>query len=527
MDHTGQQTLFALDCGATNWRLYRSQYHWDGARAVIIGEPQASPLTCFSDRKLPAAILLNPAGNALESIGEVARQNLEDENKRERVRDHFKPCIGAYLQEDPLPHQKRYTHTQAMKFTRMLLSDILKQVRMEKWRGEKFDDRTWFSFAYPIHWRYDHDGAIFKEFKQLVQECFEEDFKQIRFVAEPEGAILSLQQRGLLQGKTRDAISLIIDVGGSTTDIIAGQVDPKKGQLKFLGRYGEAFGGGLYDAELAKYITDELKVPGSALADDPSALLSIRRSGQHLKESLSRQILSSGGAARSHNRSVTLVMKDGDIFRRSISLNEELFREISTHLDQSFNQMVTKAHEQIKIPPDRISQVVLVGGGSQLFTIMTYLRDRYGSDKVVLADNPDEVVVQGVGLEYKSSFEDREATILFQPGDLEEDQPPNPIKEISQWFLKHADQKIALIQGVNSMGRSESNHIQVEDIKASRLHAEIILGENTLEISDKGSTNGTYLNGKLLQPFESVPLVAGDIISIGKNKYEAAASDGE
>ena len=181
-----QQTLFALDCGATNWRLYRSAYEWTGNQAKLSGEPQSSPITSFVDRKLPAIIYLNPEGANLESFGELAQQQLENEQNRERVREYFKPCIGSHLEKNPLPHQRRYTHTQAMLYTKLLLSTILEQIRQEKWRAEAFDDRLWFTFAYPIHWRYDHDGKIFAEYQQLVQECFGDAFDQIRFVAEPD-----------------------------------------------------------------------------------------------------------------------------------------------------------------------------------------------------------------------------------------------------------------------------------------------------------------------------------------------------
>ena len=59
-----QKTLFALDCGATNWRLYRLEYKKDGNSISLMGDPQLSPLTSFNERKLPAAICLNPEGNA-------------------------------------------------------------------------------------------------------------------------------------------------------------------------------------------------------------------------------------------------------------------------------------------------------------------------------------------------------------------------------------------------------------------------------------------------------------------------------
>ncbi|MBT3190456.1 MAG: FHA domain-containing protein [Anaerolineae bacterium] len=515
---TKQQTLFALDCGATNWRLYRSAYEWTGNRATLLGEPQASPITSFIDRKLPSIIYLDPEGADLESFGELAQQELENEKNRGRVREYFKPCIGSHLEENPLPHQRRYTHAQAMQYTRLLLSTILEQIRQEKWRAETFDDRLWFAFAYPIHWRYDHGGKIFAEYQQLVRECFGDTFKQIRFVAEPEGAILSLQHRGLLEKQNHNDITLIVDVGGSTTDIIAGQIDPINGNLNYLGRYGEPFGGGLYDAELAKYIADELNIPASALADDPSALVSLRISGQRLKESLSRQMMSPGKNNATHQRNITLVMRDGTVFRRLIALDEARFKKVTSHLDSDFRNLIEKAVTEIAIPQKDIGQVVLVGGGAQLFTIMTFLRERFGTEKVLLADNPDEVVVQGIGLEYQESFDDIEPTIIFpapSPTEASTKEPASPA-----WFLQRETEQFPIQSVTTTLGRGKSNDIRVDDIKASRLHAEITLSKSKLEITDKGSTNGTFLNGQRLKPYESNLLEIGAMISIGKIKFE-------
>jgi hypothetical protein len=522
MAGTSLKTLFALDCGATNWRLYRADYKHTNGDVSLLGEPQPSPLTSFSERRLPAVLCLNPEGKALEGFGEIAQQQLEQENSRERVREYFKPCIGSHLEESPLAHQKRYTHTQAMQYTRMLLEAVLDQIRQEKWRAQPFDDRLWFTFAYPIHWRYDHEGKIFEEYRQLVEDCFGDDFKQIRFVAEPEGAILGLQNNGLLERQTNPGVTLIIDVGGSTTDFVAGEIDPVSGKLDFLGRHGAPFGGGLYDAELAKYIAVELNIPATALADDPSALVSLRISGQRLKESLSRQMLFPGKLSRVHQRTVTLVMPDGTVYRRTVALGEAQFNEVTNHLNQAFAELMDYALQKMSLETSRVGQVVLVGGGSQLFTITNHLRERFGPERVVLADNPDEIVVQGIGLEYGFSFEHREPTISVPlPA------PNNPPPEIpgateSQWSLLAGTQSHPVLPGRITLGRAESSDIQVDDIKASRLHAEIRLSGQGLEIIDLGSTNGTYVNGKRIPAHEPYALQAGDKITIGKIKFLVA-----
>jgi hypothetical protein len=517
-----QQTLFAFDCGATNWRLYRMEYRVDGTSAQILGEPQPASMTSFVDRRLPAVICLNPEGTALESFGDVAQQQLEDEKNRERVRDYFKPCIGSHLEQNPLPHQKRYTHAQALQYTQMLLQNVLEQLRQEKWRAGSFDDRVRFTFAYPVHWRHDHEGTVFAGFEKMVKGCFEGSFNQIRFVSEPEGAILCLQHRGLLNAQGDGTVTLIVDVGGSTTDIIAGRVDPQTGRLHYLGRYGEPFGGGLYDSELAKYIADDLNIPASAFADDPSAQVALRIFGQRLKESLSRQLLRGTQANQTHQRTVTLVMQNGTVYRRVIGLDEAKFRSITGDLDRGFENLIDRALVAISLKEKDVGQVVLVGGGTQLFTIIGHLRQRFGTDKVILADNPDEIVVQGIGLEYGAAVEKIEPAIHF-PAEAPRPETPveaGPAQPGSGWRLVCADGKeIPIRSGVTKIGRGEDNDLQLDDLKASRYQAELQATPETLAVLDFGSTNGTFVNGKRLPSRQPQALEAGDEIVFGKTKF--------
>jgi hypothetical protein len=222
-----------------------------------------------------------------------------------------------------------------------------------------------------------------------------------------------------------------------------------------------------------------------------------------------------------HQRNITLVMRDGTIFRRLVALDEVRFRNATSHLDNDLRKLIEKALTKIAVSEEDIAQVVLVGGGAQLFTIMSFLRERFGTEKVLLADNPDEVVVQGIGLEYQASFDDIEPTIIF-PAPTSKKMPTKTAVSLPSpnWFLQHGTKEFPIQPGTTTLGRGKSNHIQVEDIKASRLHAEITLNDNKLEITDKGSTNGTFLNGQRLKPYEANPVKIGDMISIGKIKLK-------
>lgn len=514
-------TLFALDCGATNWRLYRVGYRLHGNLVRIKGEPQPSPLTSFSERKLPAILTLNPEGTAIENFGEVAQVQLEDETTRDRVREYFKPCLGAYLESAPLPHQKRYTHIQAVGYTRMLLEVIVEQIRNEKWRASAFDEGVRFTFAYPVHWGYDYEGAILEDFKALVLACFPEDFHpNVRFVTEPEGAILSLKRQGLLGGAAGNGVTLIIDVGGSTTDIVAGKVDPRSGELLYLGRYGEPFGGGLYDAEMANYLADSLNIPPSTLAEDPSSLVILRTYGQRLKESLSRQLLQVETASTNPiaQRMITLVTQDKQIYRKLIKVDRDTFDRITHHLHRTFQDLIAKAIHTIGLQDGEIGQVALVGGGVQLFSIVQFLRERFGEEKVVLADNPDEIVVRGVGLEFGISMGTFQpgASLVIEPppsADVIHDDQATP-KAVWQ-LISENGQVYALNADVMQVGRGKESHIWLESDRVSRVHAEFRQMVDTLRVADLGSTNGTFVNEERLEERRSRSLQHGDRIRFG------------
>ena len=543
MGNGKQVTLFALDCGATNWRLYRVGYRLNGNLIRMMGDPQPSPLTSFVERKLPAVLTLNPEGSAIESYGEVSQGQLEDENARERVREYFKPCIGAHLEANPLPHQKRYTHARALDFTRMLLEAVVEQIRGEKWRASAFDESVRFAFAYPVHWGYDHGGAILADFKTLVLGCFPESIhSQIVFVPEPEGAILSLRRQGLLSSTKGGGVTLIVDVGGSTTDIVAGQLDPRTGELLYLGRYGEPFGGGLYDAEMAKYLADELNVPVSALADDPSALATLRIYALRLKESLSRRLMQSHdvGEEITAQRMITLVLRDGQVYRRLVTLNRRSFSQAVGHLDQAFQDLMAKAIKAIGLRDQDIKQVALVGGGVQLFSIVRYLRERFGDEKVVLADNPDEIVVRGVGLAFGASMGTLEpgVSLVIEPPPMDEPdggaQPdhkadpsgePDPAQgdgtasAAEPQLISPEGKTYPLAFGVTHVGRARECQVWLESDKVSRFHAELHRTISAIELVDLGSTNGTFLNDERLQANQPQTLDVGDEIRFGDQVF--------
>ena len=73
-----------------------------------------------------------------------------------------------------------------------------------------------------------------------------------------------------------------------------------------------------------------------------------------------------------------------------------------------------------------------------------------------------------------------------------------------------------LREGVNFVGRSLDNDVQVEETTVSRKHLKILQKGDRYFITDLKSLNGTYLDGASLQPGHEVEVHEGAPIAIGK-----------
>lgn len=81
-------------------------------------------------------------------------------------------------------------------------------------------------------------------------------------------------------------------------------------------------------------------------------------------------------------------------------------------------------------------------------------------------------------------------------------------------------QDIVVYAGTMTIGRRPpSDHVIAEDPYVSGRHASITASDGKLEITDLGSTNGTFVNGQRLAPNTPIALAAGDEVAIGQGKY--------
>jgi ABC transport system ATP-binding/permease protein len=76
-------------------------------------------------------------------------------------------------------------------------------------------------------------------------------------------------------------------------------------------------------------------------------------------------------------------------------------------------------------------------------------------------------------------------------------------------------QRRPLPPGTYSIGRSVQADIQFDASNLSRLHIEVTVDENGVQVVDLHSSNGSFLNGERLTPHQAYQIKAGDLLRIG------------
>ncbi len=172
--------VYAFDCGTTNWRISclscQELISNNGTSKIEpLGQTQPVALTTFSTggHFLPAALLLNDNGE-VQSYGQNAYDLACDPENLPYLRDAFKLCIGNNQSISPLEPSQRYSHQEALKYTQLLLCQILQQLDREKPGSLARESGNYFLFAHPVHWGREISdgeikGQILAYFAQVIQ----------------------------------------------------------------------------------------------------------------------------------------------------------------------------------------------------------------------------------------------------------------------------------------------------------------------------------------------------------------------
>ena len=92
----------------------------------------------------------------------------------------------------------------------------------------------------------------------------------------------------------------------------------------------------------------------------------------------------------------------------------------------------------------------------------------------------------------------------------------------SNVVLEYNSHVIVLPQGEVLLGRSVGCFLQVDDPGVSRVHLRLLVTDKVV-VEDVGSSNGTLINGELLEV--SRELAHGDVITVGSRSYRVKLTD--
>ena len=99
----------------------------------------------------------------------------------------------------------------------------------------------------------------------------------------------------------------------------------------------------------------------------------------------------------------------------------------------------------------------------------------------------------------------------------DDNQSINAFITVEKGHIEETIKLFTLPRGTITIGRPTQGHepdVKLNDPQISRNHAEILYQDGTYWLRDLSSTNGTSLNGKLLEKKKDYPLTDNSIIGI-------------
>ncbi|MCS7169351.1 MAG: molecular chaperone DnaK [Candidatus Kapabacteria bacterium] len=208
-----------------------------------------------------------------------------------------------------------------------------------------------------------------------------------RIINEPTAAALAygLDKRG------RTMTVAVYDLGGGTFDISILEIG--EGVFEVKATSGDThLGGDNFDQRLVDYIADEfLKQEGVDLRKDPMALQRLREAAEKAKIELSQLLQTEV------NLPFITATAEGPKHLQ-MTITRAKFESLCEDLFQKTLGPCRKAMEAAKLTPDRVDEIILVGGSTRIPRIQQLVREFFGKEpnKGV---NPDEVVAIGAAIQ--------------------------------------------------------------------------------------------------------------------------------
>ena len=209
----------------------------------------------------------------------------------------------------------------------------------------------------------------------------------LRIINEPTAAALAYGMDKL----NKDQKIMVYDLGGGTFDVSV--LDIGDGVFEVLATNGNThLGGDDFDDRIIKYLVEEFKKSnGIDLSSDKMAM-------QRLKEAAEKAKIELSGVGQSNINLPFITADSTGPKHLDITLTRAKFEELVADLIESTKVPVTQALKDAGLTPDKLDQVLLVGGSTRVPAVQEMVKKITGKEPNK-GINPDECVAIGASIQ--------------------------------------------------------------------------------------------------------------------------------
>ena len=209
-----------------------------------------------------------------------------------------------------------------------------------------------------------------------------------RIINEPTAASLAF---GFNKDEKKEKTIAVYDLGGGTFDISI--LELGDGVFEVKSTNGNThLGGDDWDRRIVNWLIDQFKADtGIDLSGDPMAMQRLREAAENAKISLSNQT-----TADINLPFITADATGPKHLQKSLSRAE--FEKMTDDLFEATRDPCRKAMQDAEITPDKIDEILLVGGSSRMPKVQEIVKSIFGKEGS-RAVNPDEAVAIGAAVQ--------------------------------------------------------------------------------------------------------------------------------
>ena len=209
-----------------------------------------------------------------------------------------------------------------------------------------------------------------------------------RIINEPTAAALAF---GFKKDSDKEKTIAVYDLGGGTFDISI--LELGDGVFEVKSTNGNThLGGDDWDRRVVNWLIDQFKSDtGIDLAGDPMAMQRLREAAENAKISLSNQT--------TVDINLPFITADATGPKHlQKSLSRAQFEQMTDDLFEATREPCQKAMHDAEITPDKIDEVLLVGGSSRMPKVQEIVKNIFGKEGS-RSVNPDEAVAIGAAIQ--------------------------------------------------------------------------------------------------------------------------------